>query len=198
MRSKVELPETLAGYREAANWLVGLSTAALAGSFALLEKILPAPLATRLLLAGGAAMLLVTAAAGIVFYFWLLEIGNLIEREAELAQVGVPTQAQQSAIERIRSRTKASTRHMQMTYYVMFICFFIGMLLPIGIGGGLLFGGSAKDAPPTRVRVTSQMVERGWIVQASGLKDVDSVRVLLPTDTTALPGIELVLQPSKR
>jgi hypothetical protein len=75
-----ELPATLTWYRDAANWIVGLSTAALAAGLTYREEIRAAAQLPRLIFFISALAFLVALVAGIQFYFWLTTYGNQRER----------------------------------------------------------------------------------------------------------------------
>lgn len=195
---------THAGYREAANWLVGLATAALGGSFALLDKIQPSIGFKRGMALGGAG-LVVTIASGILFYFWLLKLDNLIEvgrdleKDAKANPADKDKQAKLTANAKERQDAKGS---MRATYTIMIFSFFFGMLLPVGLGVTLLFGPTKSADDALRIQVVPDSTRlslgpgRAWVVRVSGLDRADQVRVEMPADTVALPHVTVV--PSRK
>lgn len=80
----VDLPPTLDWYRQAANWLVGLSTGAIAAGVTMSGEIRQAaPVARGLVFPTGLAFLLAVV-SGVLFYFWILKFANSYERRTML------------------------------------------------------------------------------------------------------------------
>ena len=84
-----KLPETLQWYRDAGNWLVGLSVGALA-YLATAGPQLTDGVVSRLLVPLTALLFGVAAFTGVFFYFWLLTFANCIER-GEKSEPGTAT-----------------------------------------------------------------------------------------------------------
>src|SRR2546428_1116612 len=80
LQAKPALPTTLAWYRDAANWVVGLSTGALAAGLAYRDEIQLAERTPRVVFSLSALAFLVAVVAGIQFYFWITTYGNQLER----------------------------------------------------------------------------------------------------------------------
>jgi hypothetical protein len=71
-----ELPATLAWHRDDANWIVGLSTGALAGAIAYKSDIVAAPLVTQVIVLAAVICFVASVLSGIQFYIWITSYGN--------------------------------------------------------------------------------------------------------------------------
>jgi hypothetical protein len=88
------LPETLAWYRDAANWIVGISTGALAGTLAIRDVFAGAGRPVQVAVGLGVLLFVVAIVSGVQFYLWIVTFANQRERrlhlEAESAPVPAP------------------------------------------------------------------------------------------------------------
>src|SRR6266404_8705035 len=84
--NETKLPETLTWYRDGANWIVALSTGAIAVGFGVRDGLtVGTNLArTAFLLAGLAFAAAVSA--GVFLYFWLTAYGSRHEKRSRLSQ----------------------------------------------------------------------------------------------------------------
>src|SRR5262245_19153548 len=83
MSDDAPIPKTLDWYREAANWVVGLATAALGAAFITLGSISKLELIPRLAVIAGGLCLALAVSCGILFYFWLIALGQALENLAK-------------------------------------------------------------------------------------------------------------------
>jgi hypothetical protein len=113
------LPVTIDWYRQAANWLVGLSTGALAVGLTLADRVQAQSVTVqRLFLASGLAFL-IAVVAGVRFYLWVTTYANQREqRDAAKDDAGkvVPEQ-----------RMAKSLRRAAVTYQALLWSFTIGV-----------------------------------------------------------------------
>lgn len=71
-----ELPATIAWYRDDANWIVGLSTGALAGAIVYKSDVLSAPPVTQLIILAAVICFFASVLSGIQFYVWITSYAN--------------------------------------------------------------------------------------------------------------------------
>lgn len=126
------LPVTLSWYRDAANWVVGLSTGALAAGFTYREPIQSAPPFVRGVFVAAAILFLVALVAGIQFYFWLTTYGNQRERRERVA-AGMPQtrkeeQEKEVALQDAEQRLQRASRRYGYFYALLLWAFHLGVL----------------------------------------------------------------------
>lgn len=116
---KPELPATLSWYRDAANWVVGLSTGALAAAFAYREDIQAATQTPRVVFVAAAIAFLIALLAGIQYYFWITTYANQRERRDRLQSslTSVPSEEQPAAQAHIADAAKRMERAEQRFGY---------------------------------------------------------------------------------
>jgi phage shock protein PspC (stress-responsive transcriptional regulator) len=128
--ARLELPTSLQWYREGANWVVGLSTAALGAGFALRADVLTAPTAGRIGFVVSSFAFLVAVVTGILFYFWLNfyanESENLERIKAEAAPMDEAARVEMT--KESKRQISRATSWYQRLYYVLFGAFFAGIL----------------------------------------------------------------------
>lgn len=138
------LPASLGWYREAANWLVGLATAAIVFSITNVETLqlqsITAWLYALMLLA-----FLVSTLSGIVFYFFITEYAhNFLKREqcaALYALAGsTPEQKARYATNCVTSQTDAnkSADSYNLYFMIMLPSFAVGVLLAFSLAVGMV------------------------------------------------------------
>ena len=81
-----ELPTTLAWYRDAANWIVGLSAGAVAAALAYHREIQSAALGIRISFLAAGLLFVLAIVCGIQFYFWLTSYANQRELRDRLEE----------------------------------------------------------------------------------------------------------------
>jgi hypothetical protein len=94
------LPVTLDWYRQAANWLVGLSTAAIGAGFSVAGKVRAQTVPIRIVFLASGFAFLVAVLGGVFFYLWITNYANQLEqRAARLPETPANTvQAQDAAL----------------------------------------------------------------------------------------------------
>ncbi|MEP6620184.1 MAG: hypothetical protein ABJE47_12755, partial [bacterium] len=147
--AKVELPATLTWYRDAANWMVGLSTGALAAGFAFKTELLSASSTARALFAFGAIAFFIAVIAGIQFYFWITSYANKRElRDRVRASLDTVTPADRPAaeakIDRLEGRMKVADMFYGFFYYLLLVAFHLGV---VGYAAAAAFVFSRPKAP---------------------------------------------------
>jgi hypothetical protein len=129
------LPATLQWYRDGANWIVGLSTGAIAASIAYYDKfvLLDRLALAVLLLAMGAFTLSVLC--GILFYIWVIAYGNqreYVERlQRDLAAAAGDahkTHALKLQITASEAKRDGALEHMRAFYKPLLWTFFAGVI----------------------------------------------------------------------
>ncbi len=75
-----KLPTTLGWYRDAANWVVGLSAGALAAAITQIDRVRGAGRGPEAIFVVAAILFLIALVSGIQFYLWLTSYGNARER----------------------------------------------------------------------------------------------------------------------
>jgi hypothetical protein len=129
------LPATLQWYRDGANWIVGLSTGAIAASIAYYDKfVLLDRLALAVLLLAMAAFV-VSVLCGIFFYIWVIAYGNqreYVERlQHDLASAAGDahkTQALKLQVAASEAKRDGALEHMRAFYKPLLWTFFVGVI----------------------------------------------------------------------
>jgi hypothetical protein len=127
---KYELPATLDWYRQGANWLVGLSTGAIAAGLALTDKIQGLGSGSVWLLRLAGLAFLVTVVAGVFSYFFLNSIGNALELRAGVREkiAKGDTQALQDELKVHQGKLEKAHGRYWVLYTVCLVAFPVGVL----------------------------------------------------------------------
>lgn len=124
---RTDPPKSLDWYRQAANWLVGLSTGGLLLMTSLIGDVRDADRWTSLSFALAGLAFLLSVICGVLFYLHVLTLGNTIERLAEIS-LGDEATSQDK-----EKRQKLETKKERAEHW--FLLFYRGVLLffPIGL-----------------------------------------------------------------
>lgn len=124
-----ELPATLAWYRDAANWVVGLSTGAIAAGLMFHEEIHTGGGVAKILFGVSGLLFVIAIICGVQFYFWITSYANQREARdeltAELAKTPSDTNKQADRLKLDESMDRAEVR---------FGNFYIGLLWAFHLG----------------------------------------------------------------
>lgn len=150
----LKLPPTLDWYRQAANWLVGLSTGALAVELSLLETIQKQPSGVKLLFTLTGMMYLAAIVTGVFFYYYMTAYANRLETKDKYLifknHAGL-TPAQRHLYETKISEADGGMANAKtwynMFYTASFWSFMAGALLLTASLGLLLVASPAADPP---------------------------------------------------
>ena len=135
---KNSLPETLSWYRDGANWVVGLSTGALAAGLAYREQLQGTTWQPRAVFIVAAGAFVVAVVAGLQLYFWLITYGNQHEQRERLssqlaapnADKSAPNADKSTLEERLADAKKHADRALSVLgnlYYVLLLSFHVGV-----------------------------------------------------------------------
>lgn len=130
------LPATLSWYRDAANWVVGLSTGGIAGALAYHKDLASASRTALAIFTASTIALFLAVLAGIQFYFWITSYANQLERRNRLNSTILgwphPTDPDtEKAVEDASSKMKKAESRFGYFYSALLWCFHIGA---VGLG----------------------------------------------------------------
>jgi len=150
------LPVSLDWYRSGANWVVGLSTAAIGAGIAFRADLTATATPALVLFVVAGLGFTAAALAGILFYFWLTAFANRAERLDELAKLieAEKDRDQRAELEKLAATATAvrerSRVKMGKYYRVLMWSFFISVF--VGLPAVLLAELPGKPTPPPAAR----------------------------------------------
>lgn len=123
-----KLPASLGWYRDAANWVVGLSTGALAAGITQLERIGMAAQPAQVVFALATMFFLLAVVSGIQFYFWLTSYGNAREHRDRLEATAARSATRDAQLTHAESTLSQSERRFGFFHDAMIWTFHLGIL----------------------------------------------------------------------
>lgn len=132
------IPATLDWYRQGANWLVGLSTGAVAIGLTNLERIEGSEGHIKILCGLAGVFFLVSILSGILFYFWLSTLANGLESKerhstSEATETDPTKKADlQGKVKRAEAKVTKARRWFPRFYWALIVTFPFGVILVSG------------------------------------------------------------------
>ena len=120
-----ELPETLNWYRESGNWLVGLSTGAIAAGLAFGVDLSSRSQAAFISLIVAGVCFILVIVLGVLFYFWIIKLGGHILDRKEITAAGSPRANELTAA---ASNVDEARQNVSSLYTVLLFAFPVGCI----------------------------------------------------------------------
>jgi len=171
------LPTSLDWYRQAANWLVGLSTGAVALGLTVIGELKKQSAATKLLAAATGGTLVLTVLIGVFFYLFILNFANIRERrrddQRKLADSrDVPARQQlERRIAKAKDDEREYLQSINFYYRLMIVVFPLSLLFIVGTitASVVTSGGGEGDHRVIRLPTGTPAAGRTFILdQKSG------------------------------
>lgn len=126
------LPETLGWYRDAANWIVGISTGAVAGVLAIRESLTEADPPAQMAAGVSAIAFVFAIVAGIQFYLWIVTFANQRERRNRLhADVARAADDKKGEVADAMAREERAERRFGYWYVALLWSFHVGTVAAV-------------------------------------------------------------------